>query len=85
VRSDLADIGVSLGVGKVAFEDSSAEGVDLDLPEGSHPGSLEAEVEAPDAGKERADIHPPPSKMALAANLSAVSTTSRVAKSKLVR
>lgn len=55
VGADVAHVGVPFGVGEVVGEDGSAEGVELDLPCGSHPGPLEPEVEAADAREEGAD------------------------------
>jgi hypothetical protein len=40
-------------------KDSSAELVLLALPHNAHTGPLEAEVEPPDAGEQRANIHTP--------------------------
>lgn len=55
VCSDRSHVFESLGVGEVLGEYGSAVGVELDLPEGAHSGSLEAEVEAADPCEERAD------------------------------
>jgi hypothetical protein len=59
VGSDFSHILVSLGVGEVAFEDSPAVLVLLDLPCRSHPGPLKAEVESPDSCEKASDIHTP--------------------------
>ena len=58
--ADIADVLEALCLGEVAGEDGSAEGVALDLPGDSHPASLEAKIEAADAGEERPDIHRSP-------------------------
>ena len=47
-----ADVLESPGVGEVPLEDCEAVGVDLDLPEGSHPCAFEPKVEPSDAGEE---------------------------------
>jgi hypothetical protein len=44
----------------VAGEDPLAEGVGLALPDDSHPGALEAEVEPADPGEQGPDPHVTP-------------------------
>jgi hypothetical protein len=54
-EADSAHVMESLGVGEVPLEDSPAELGLLDLPERSHSCSLEAEIEAANAGEEASD------------------------------
>jgi hypothetical protein len=49
---DVAQVG---DVGPVSCQDATREGTYLGLPDGRHPGTLEAEVQAPDAGEEAPD------------------------------
>lgn len=54
---DLRDVAEVRDRRPMLGEDAAGVRVDLGLPHDGHPGALEAEVQAADAGEERADVH----------------------------
>src|SRR4051794_24543091 len=57
---EVSDIWVARDTGPAVCEDSPAVRVGFAEPDGLHPGSFEAEIEASDSAEKRADIHTAP-------------------------
>ena len=57
VSVEFGDVAITFYLGPMFFQYAPAERIDLDLPAAGHAGALEAEIEAADAGEERAESH----------------------------